>query len=379
LKLITEKFTDSNDPIQDMGIGVLSQLKPGNVLQCTLGIKPRVNNRDPGYISKFWIMPGWYSVIKKIEIIKSPIKKSKIELELSTYDKFPTNMKMVDLKYSGGEYLTLFPEEFFEHFDILPTKINEKFTEDSDAIGDMNIGQNHFKEEIMNLIPIKYIHHDFDYIAYIRYVLFGDETSVEYSKDVLDNTVYTIICDEYSKDEFFHHLEFLLEKFGESLAKHHILVQNYNRLKRKGHKDKNKMTIRIEDAKKPAPTYESFKEDSDAIKDMGIGLEAAYEIWKKEIMSKRQVWAFSTPDECLEAIAYFGKTEFIDLVLEMGADIHADADQPLRSAAFWNHIDTGVKLIEKGANWIDAVKYCQTQHHGDTLAGLRAIKNLTNK
>jgi len=140
LKLITEKFTDSNDPIQDMGIGVLSQLKPGNVLQCTLGIKPRVNNRDPGYISKFWIMPGWYSVIKKIEIIKSPIKKSKIELELSTYDKFPTNMKMVDLKYSGGEYLTIFPEEFFDHFDVLPTKVDEKFEAESDPIRDLGIG-----------------------------------------------------------------------------------------------------------------------------------------------------------------------------------------------------------------------------------------------
>jgi hypothetical protein len=236
-KKVNEKFTDYSDPIVDMGIGVLSSLKPGSILQCIKPISPRVNH------NKFTIEKGWYSVIKKIEIKKSSIKKTKIELEISTYDKFPKTFKVADLQFSGGEYLTLLPDDFFEHFEILPYEVNEKFTEESDAITDMNIGQNHFKEEIMKMVPAKYQHMGIDYIEFIRYVLFSDETTVEKDNDFMKgNTIYTIICHEYSKNKFFEELLHMIEVKGFVNDKGVAIDQT----KQKG----NRLTIVMSDGEK---------------------------------------------------------------------------------------------------------------------------------
>jgi hypothetical protein len=185
---INEKFEEHSDPIADMGIGTLATLKPGTILMCKKPIAPRVNF-GPGAHGRFVIEPGQWVVIKTIEIKKSSIKKTKMEMEIGTYDKNPVHMKKADIQFIGGEYLTLFPEKFFDHFDVLPTKVNEKFIEDSDAIQDMGIG-------MLNLIR-KFMHEEVEEITNE-----GDEDT-----DNLD--ILLAYCVAYTKEDF---VDYLLSK-----------------------------------------------------------------------------------------------------------------------------------------------------------------------
>jgi hypothetical protein len=142
---------------------------------------------------------------------------------------------------------------------LIKENLYEKFTDDTDAIGDMGIGANHFKEKIMKLFPAKYERAGVDYVDYIRYVLFGDETTIEYDKNAQGNTMYTIICNEYSKKKFFDTIEYMIQENGYVNDKG-VAV---DAITKKG----NKMNIVMADAH----VNEKFSEESDPVKDMGIG------------------------------------------------------------------------------------------------------------
>jgi hypothetical protein len=107
----TIHFERGIDPKASMGIGQIGSLHPGTLLKCIERISPKVN--DYNY-KNFYIEKGHYSVIKKIKATHN-----QIELELATYDKFPKHFKKVDLQFIGGEYLTVTPTEFFEHFEVV--------------------------------------------------------------------------------------------------------------------------------------------------------------------------------------------------------------------------------------------------------------------
>ena len=257
---INEKFEEDSDPIKDMGIGMLSTLKLGSILQCKKEIKPIINTgTDVGFNSEFKIQPGMYSVIKKIEIKKSSIKKIKIELEVSTYDKFPKNMSIFDLKYSGGEYLSLLADDFFEHFEILPYKVNEKFEEDTDPIKDMGIGRrkawNKAYSELYNKPPVK---------TYRKYFEGDPESSNSYCSGkiywFMDTLKYLIR--DFTPIEAF-------EKAGNESGAYNESYYWLIKIKKEVI-EALKKHFDIDIAVKKS-VNEKFEEYTDPIKDMGIG------------------------------------------------------------------------------------------------------------
>lgn len=265
---MNEKFTDKSDPIEDLGIGtkaIYDSLKDGDILQITRNINadhPKDSYvvldrvRQNGSV-KDEMHFNYYNYINKEALLADPDRKTKDYHTagwIISYDFYKNNMRRVK-----------------------PEELNEKFTEDSDAIADMNIGQNHFKEQIMKLIPLVYTTAGLDYIAYIRYTLFDDQTSIEYSKDSLGNTVYEITCTEYSYNEFFTTLETLISKHR-NLDQHGHKVFTSRKKSNKG-VPSNKMRILIEDVEKPLPTYEEFKQDFDPIEDMSIGAYQTRELY----------------------------------------------------------------------------------------------------
>ena len=121
-------FERGLDPKQAMDIGNLP--KPLDILYCKKPIVVKTAS------SRFTIQIGYWVVIKKIKILNKQYK-----LELATYSKKP-KINPADLPWIGGEYLTITPEEFFEHFEIEHGKTNESqnFTRGLDPKQAMDIG-----------------------------------------------------------------------------------------------------------------------------------------------------------------------------------------------------------------------------------------------
>ena len=55
-------------------------------------------------------------------------------------------------------------------------------------------------------------------------------------------------------------------------------------------------------------------------------------------------------DESLRIASEHGNTDTVRLLLEKGANIHADNDIALRYASMNGHTDTVILLLQKGAN-----------------------------
>jgi hypothetical protein len=120
---------------------------------------------------------------------------------------------------------------------------------------------------------------------------------------------------------------------------------------------------------------EKFTEDSDPIKDMNIGIIKALNKWMEStnILSD---WNIENNDELLRAAAYHGKTEFIEYLINDGADVHTDDERPLRNAAYHQNIDTAIILIKNGANLNKAIEYTKLNNHNYTYNSLQKIKNI---
>jgi hypothetical protein len=133
-KFIYEKFTADSDPISDMGIGILSRLKPFDILKCIKRIKAYIEDQPLVY---FFIEPGYYSVINSVDWKNS----NSVIFKLATFDKPPRHFDAHIFSYGGVEIVTMSPNKFFKHFEIVKDiNINEKFTEYSDPIADLGIG-----------------------------------------------------------------------------------------------------------------------------------------------------------------------------------------------------------------------------------------------
>jgi hypothetical protein len=120
---------------------------------------------------------------------------------------------------------------------------------------------------------------------------------------------------------------------------------------------------------------EKFTEDSDPIKDMNIGTIKALNKWI-ESSNILDDWNIENDNELLRAAAYYGKTEFIEYLINTGADVHTDDERPLKNAACNNHIDTAITLIKHGADLNKAIEYARFNNHKYTLRNLEKIKNI---
>jgi hypothetical protein len=128
---------------------------------------------------------------------------------------------------------------------------------------------------------------------------------------------------------------------------------------------------------------EKFTEDSDPIRDMGIGMKQQYEKWVRDSFNKqgRNFWPQPFEDDvnlALQVCTYYGKQDFVEYLLNLGADIHDDIERPLRNAAYKKHINLGVFLVKNGANLNAALKHCRI-NFPFTYHRLLEIKNEINK
>jgi hypothetical protein len=234
-------------------------------------------------------MPGHWVVIKTIEIKKSSIKKTKMEMEVGTYDKNPVHMKKADIKYIGGEFLTMFPEYFFEHFKVLPERVYEKFTEDSDAIHDMGIG---ISEQIK-----KFMKNDIE-----EYEDDDDATT----KNINIILGYSLA---YEKEDF---VKYLLER-GAKINENPRVISWFHFACKYGHPGMIKLMLKYK-----------FDFHGNPIEGHEKGLRIA--------------------------IAN-NNLPIVEILIEAGADIHAALDKPLRTAVANDHIEILKYLHEHGAKF----------------------------
>jgi len=91
--------------------------------------------------------------------------------------------------------------------------------------------------------------------------------------------------------------------------------------------------------------YEKFTEDSDPIADMNIGMMHEIKLWMESIGE-----SFRNKDHALACSAKYGKLDFVEYLLAVGANVHADADSALRLASNNGHTEVVKVLLAAGAN-----------------------------
>ena len=90
---------------------------------------------------------------------------------------------------------------------------------------------------------------------------------------------------------------------------------------------------------------EKFREDSDPIHDMGIGMDA---LIKRFVENEISYPYFK--EDLLGICAKYGKTEFVKYLLEKGYNVHANDDCALRYASYYGHTETVKVLLNAGAD-----------------------------
>jgi len=90
--------------------------------------------------------------------------------------------------------------------------------------------------------------------------------------------------------------------------------------------------------------FEKFTEDSDPIADLGIGARHLISKWMKEKGEE------DTDNNALAECANHGKTEWVEYLLNRGADVHAENDWALRSASYNGHVEVVKLLLNAGAD-----------------------------
>jgi hypothetical protein len=123
---------------------------------------------------------------------------------------------------------------------------------------------------------------------------------------------------------------------------------------------------------------EKFTEDSDPISDLNIGIKAKFDKWI-DYEKITDGWNIHNASDLLRAVAYHGKSEFVEYLISQGADIHIENERPLRNAAFKSHFDTGVLLVKLGAYLDYAIDYCYEHDYNETYDGLIKIKKEIKK
>ena len=143
---IVEKFTEDSDPIRDLGIGMLYKKRNFNTdeeaVDFMIEILPYILKTEK--IPDDIIYPKGHSNAFNFKYFKEVA--GYITLYIDVLDKYPGNVfaklhhKLLEMGYPKGK---------------IKESLNEKFTEDSDPISDMNIGmdkliEKFIKEELKN-------------------------------------------------------------------------------------------------------------------------------------------------------------------------------------------------------------------------------------
>ena len=295
---------------------------------------------------------------------------------------------------------------------VVKESVNEKFTEDSDPIRDMNIGVKglftkilKYFEENLQYEDLKddvefvdssetdltidlgyswYNKYSYDFCANIevnfkemKIIIVGDAYSVDYDKNIHfeDNKIYKLLGEDISNIEnFIHRINICLDKFYYSFSSYVKLKHNEKR------KKLNNMRAKL--------INEKFTEDSDPIHDMGIGDPektilpllvrelAKYDIeaeWEADDLHGEGFWYFSEIDLFDEEEKYFN-----DVQLSYATDKVAKEED--REGGFSLYNDDSNKLLTKITHDIrPIVKKLIQLKYGNKKIIFNKIKKLENK
>jgi ankyrin repeat protein len=119
---------------------------------------------------------------------------------------------------------------------------------------------------------------------------------------------------------------------------------------------------------------EVFTDESDPIKDIGIGILSVIKKYLQQSVS------YDISNEPLENLLtrciLLEKYDYINYLVELGVNVNYDEYYPLRLAAFNDYYKISILLIEKGANLDSAIKYSIKNKQPITLENLRKIKRM---
>ena len=91
---------------------------------------------------------------------------------------------------------------------------------------------------------------------------------------------------------------------------------------------------------------EKFTQDSDPIADMNIGMIHEIKLWMKSVLDE----PFKNKDDALVYSARYGKLDFVEYLLAIGADVHVIDDSALRWASNYGHTKVVKLLLAAGAD-----------------------------
>jgi ankyrin repeat protein len=260
--------------------------------------------------------------------------------------------------------------------------INEKFTEDSDPIADMNIGMIHQIKLWMKSInePFENKHNalvcsaGYGKLDFVEYLLAAgadvhadDDYALQLASDNRRTEVVKVLlaagADVHADDDFALQLassnghtevvKVLLAAGADVHAEDDWALQLACSNRRTNVVKVLKDHIAKEKKVKES-LNEKFTSDSDPIHDMGIGIENAINKWLKTLPTRQQYYL----DESKLAIAaQYGKTDFVKYLIDKGTNIHVWEEWALRWAAINGYVEIVKFLIDAGADLQSAVAW----------------------
>ena len=300
---INEKFSENGDPIDNMDIGIKSLLKKKYIEMGRMSEAEIYDLYFRPFMIKEWTALGMvlYLILKYITEKDLPFQDAfeNALFNLNYHRREPEILKAVRKKMA---------DVLEKHFRIIVNSdiiniVNEKFTEDTDAIHDMGIGMDHlikkwiedelymdYKAQKEYLLSICVAHNKFDFVKYL--VEQGVNVKGKYGSDALQtaaaygylNIVKYLIdqgADPLEKDSFalrwaarnghYEIVKILLDAGADPHARGNYALKMARIY---GHKNIIKLLQKYSSDQTnivKESINEKFKEDSDPIHDLGIG------------------------------------------------------------------------------------------------------------
>jgi hypothetical protein len=213
--------------------------------------------------------------------------------------------------------------------------INEKFAEESDPIKDMGIGL--YSKRVFETIDqaAKYLMHLIPAII--------NTNKIPY--DIISPTTEYFMPRKYWNPLYEYIIKYIFIKDNKVRAIYALNLLNalIIQLKAKGFKKIN----------------EKFTEESDAIHDMGIGMDKIINDWYDNLIIKSKPSDFvkgkndsqaSKLDALLATASENNKINYVKYLLDKGADVNVGQAYPLRWALYLGHIKMAKLLIKEGSD-----------------------------
>lgn len=351
-RFVNEKFKEQSDPIKDMGIGIY---------------RP-VRYKSPQRAAQFMIK-HLATIIDVDEIPNNIVNKRTSSDDINEFneeywDPFVKFLKTNVLTIDGRRDMQFLVKVLHEIFKILrdkgyPKDVNEKFSEESDPIHDMGIGvMARLKKEYSILSNMN--------INEKPYYLFN-ERHAHYGAEIVEDILKKITSSN---------IPLSLGVIDEIMEKKDALSIVGKAMIRKYFKEKFDFPAANLDN-----VNEKFSEDSDPIKDLGIGTEGEIIKWLEGIVHGSFIEKSLQYSQALMYCAGYGKEDFVIYLLETNTlEYFKNNESVWLNALPWaaeqGHYNIVKILLDYGfdptvlENY--ALRHAEQIHHEDVVKLLRA-------